>query len=754
MPATSWILLCIIIGSTAGAADSPIVVIAATCAIVVACARLRKVGTLAVVTASILALAAAARATADRWRDAHCRATIIRSHATEFVTDFDLQPGDAGPALLRTRTDNCEVTGFARARMPLTGGRWYRTTAPAEPGARSVSITVTSATRLDATSLRPSWRAAGVRRVDSIFTIDAPMARALLLADMHLIAPDMRQRWARAGLVHLLSVSGVHVAIIAAALLMLGNAARLTQRNATLLALGMTAVYVIILGLPPPAVRAGVMFGSLLIAKLRQRPASEWSVLTLGALLPTLVNSAAPLDLGWQLSVLGVVALAASGRLTRTLGWRGGGWAHALRRELATSVVASAASAPLIAWYFGTISVIAPLANIVAAPLVTLLQPTLFLALVCAPVLPLARFIAGAAHPALALLDGVARTAATPEWAAVSVAPTLAQALLGGGVSLGLLAAMVTRTPATALLLAALAGTSLVWIDLLPGRGSGLLELHLLDVGQGDAIAVRTPHGHWVVVDAGGGAPGADQGRRVVLPYVRQRGGPVDAFVLSHPHLDHVGGAPALIGATHPAQYFDGAYAGGTDAYRASLESAAVHRVHWQRIHPGDTSRIDGVLFRFLAPDSAWTASLHDANLASTILRIEFGTVAMLLVGDAERPEEDWLLAHTDPALLRADVLKVGHHGSRTSSGAAFLDAVAPDLALVSVGRGNSYGLPSPDVVQEYARRRIPLLRTDVVGTTVVRTDGRTISVSTAARQWTLPSRDSSPRSAPASSFP
>jgi competence protein ComEC len=276
----------------------------------------------------------------------------------------------------------------------------------------------------------------------------------------------------------------------------------------------------------------------------------------------------------------------------------------------------------------------------------------------------------------------------------------------------------------------------------------------MLDVGQGDAIALRTPHGRWIVVDAGGGAPGVDQGRRTVIPYLRRLGGTVEAFVLSHPHLDHVGGAPALIGALRPRRYFDGAFAGATEAYRASLESATVHGVAWSRVHPGDIADIDGVRLRFLAPDSTWTAGLTDANLASTVLRVEYGTVAMLLVGDAEREEEEWLLEHVAPRLLRADVLKVGHHGSRTSSTPAFLDAVAPRLALVSVGRGNTYGHPSPQVVAEFAQREVPLLRTDVAGTSVIRTDGTRVTVTTAARHWSLTSSEFAAPSAAASSAP
>ncbi|MES3034028.1 MAG: DNA internalization-related competence protein ComEC/Rec2 [Gemmatimonadota bacterium] len=754
MPTTSWILLAFILGSAAGAAGERVVSLVVGGACLLIATRLRRAGRLVMVAAPLLAVAAAGRATAERWHDAHCRSVIVRSPTVELVADFDLHPGDAGPALLRDARRECAQAALVRARTALRGGQWYRTGSRAEPGTRGLQLTVRVATPIAERALRPALRAAGVRRVDSIFTVDVAMARALLLADMHLIAPEMRRRWARSGLVHLLSVSGVHVAIIASALLLLGTTLRLSQRQATIVALLVTAGYVVILGLPPPAVRAAVMFGSVLLAKLRQRPASEWSVLLIGATLPVLVDPAAPLDLGWQLSVLGVAALAASGRLVRRLHWHGGGRVQVVRREFVASVVASVASAPILAWYFGTVSLVAPFANLLAAPLVTVLQPTLFLALLCAPCPALARFVADAAHPVLVLLDGIAEQAARPSWAAMELAPALTEALLSGAVVLALLVAMIQRDVALPVLVAAGCGVLLTWHAVLPSRGSGMMELHMLDVGQGDALAVRTPRGGWVVIDAGGGAPGLDRGKRTVLPHIRRLGGPVHAFILSHPHLDHVGGAPAVIGAMRPARYLDGAFAGGTESYRASLESAAVHRVSWSRVHPGDTVQLEGVTFRFLAPDSGWTATLRDANLASTVVRVEFGRTAMLLTGDAELAEESWLLGNVPPEWLRADVLKVGHHGSRTSSGPAFLDAVQPALALVSVGRGNSYGHPSPDVLQALALRQITVVRTDLAGTIVVRSDGHAITVSTAARQWLLPSPDSATGSALPSSSP
>jgi competence protein ComEC len=213
--------------------------------------------------------------------------------------------------------------------------------------------------------------------------------------------------------------------------------------------------------------------------------------------------------------------------------------------------------------------------------------------------------------------------------------------------------------------------------------------------------------------------------------------------VLSHPHTDHVGGAPSILSALHPALYVDAGFPGGASAYRTSLDVAHARHVRWLRAHPGDSLVVDGVAITFLAPDSAWTASLNDPNLASVVSLVRVGEVRMLLMGDAERPEENWLLAH-DSAALRADILKVGHHGSKTSSSEAFLDAVNPRLALVSVGAGNMYHLPTPAVMRALAARGAQVLRTDHVGTIVVRTDGHRIAVEAAGETWEL-SRVSAP---------
>jgi competence protein ComEC len=264
----------------------------------------------------------------------------------------------------------------------------------------------------------------------------------------------------------------------------------------------------------------------------------------------------------------------------------------------------------------------------------------------------------------------------------------------------------------------------------------------MLDVGQGDAIAMRTRAGHWILVDAGRSWLGGDAGKATVVPYIAHRGGSVALFVLSHPHADHVGGAASMFASLRPARFLDPGYVGTSSPYLAALAEAKRDRIPWQRVRPGDSLVVDEVVLTALAPDSTWAATLADANLASTVMVARIGHVRVLLTGDAEGPEEDWLLER-DPRALEADVLKVAHHGSSTSTTPDFLAAVHPRLALVSVGAHNSYGHPDADVVQRLHAAGAQVLRTDRAGTIVVRTDGDVIEVEARDERWTIPHRRS-----------
>jgi competence protein ComEC len=676
-------------------------------------------------------------AVAEGARERSCAVTLGARHSWTLVIERPVSEGDVARGVLSA--DGCH----RRATVFVASGRG----APGEVlelsgralvQDRAVLVQDGRFRTVGAEGVLARARARAAVRIDRLFAADAPIVRALVIGDMGAIDAAQRDRYADAGLVHMLSVSGLHVGIIALALELLGAALRLPRAPTRVVSLALLVVYVTGIGAPPPAVRAAVMLGVLQASRLRQRPTNRWAILALGAAVPLVVPRTV-LDLGWQLSVAGTAALISGGLLARRVvprGWRG------VRRTIASgaiiSVVATVTTAPLVAWSIGRVALVGPLTNLLADPIMGVLQPVLFLAL-CVPVAPLETLCADAAHVLIAAFDWIARAGAAIPGGAPTFVPSTGSAILAGVAATAALVACATTRPVRAILTCSAALAALGLRPLLRG-GRPATELHVLDVGQGDAIALRTRANRWILVDAGRSWLGGDAGRSTVVPYIAHRGGELALFVLSHPHADHVGGAASVFAALRPKRFLDPGYVGTTPSYLAALSEAGRDRIPWQRVHPGDSIRVDEVTLTALAPDSAWAASLTDANLASTVLVVRVGRIRFLFTGDAEAEEEEWLLAR-DPAALAADVLKVGHHGSRTSTTPRFLGAVRPRLALVSVGAHNTYGHPSPEVMQALRDSGVQVLRTDRAGTIVVSTDGRHLAVEARDERWSIPAR-------------
>jgi competence protein ComEC len=585
-----------------------------------------------------------------------------------------------------------------------------------------------------------TWRAWTGARIDALYATDAALARALLLADADDIDREVRDRYADAGIIHMLSVSGLHVGIIAGAVRTMAMAARVGVMPADLVSLGVTIAFVCFIGAPPPAVRSAVMLVLVVAARARQRPTAPWGIWAASCALP-LLEPRVVLDLGWQLSVTGMAGLLGSGGVARRVAGRLEGWRRTVVNSMVATTVASATTAPLIAWVFGRVSVAAVVTNVAAAPLFDVAQPLLFASLVALPLEPAARLLAESARAALALIDLVAQAGAALPFAVLRAEPDAATAAMLGVAATAGLVALVGRWWRRPLLVA-LGAVALAtwWPALRPGPGR--LEVHMIDVGQGDALAVRTPRGRWLLVDAGGGWRGGDAAASIVWPYLRRFGGDVVYLTMSHPHLDHIGGVATLIERAAPDTVWDGAYVSGSAVYQEVLDAVRRSGRAWRRVAAGDRIVIDAVDVTVLAPDSAWMDGLDDPNEASVVLRIAYGDVRVLLTGDAEAGEERWLVERYGDAGLRADVLKVAHHGSSTSSTPAFLDAVRPRVALVSVGVGNSYRHPSQEVLQALDARGVHLLRTDDDGTIVVSTDGHELEVEANGERWRgLPAR-------------
>jgi competence protein ComEC len=580
------------------------------------------------------------------------------------------------------------------------------------------------------------WRAHTGRTIDEIYGAQAPLARALLIADEHDIAPEVRRQFADAGIIHMLSVSGLHVGILAEAVALAALLLGAGVRRAELAAVVVTACFVLFVGAPAPAVRAGAMYAAVVAARRLQRPTSPWALLALGAAVP-LLDPRAVLEVGYQLSSVGMAGLVASGALLRRLSFpKAPAWTLRAMREMLATVVASAVTAPIVAWHFGRVSLAAPVTNLAAAPLFGLAQPALFVSLLCFPVRPVARFVAGGTGVLLAAISRVAAWGASVPGAALDVMPSAFTAALMAVAAGALIATCAARRWARPALAGIGAVATALWWPLVAPSGTRL-EVHMIDVGQGDAIALRTPVGRWIVVDAGDAWRNGDAGARIVAPYLRRRGGDVAALVLTHPHSDHIGGAASLLRLTSVAAVYDGGVVYSSEVYDSLLSSTRAAHVAWRLARTGDTLTIDGVHLRILGPDSITAARARDPNEASVVVMAEYRGARVLLTGDAERDEESRILDRFGDE-IRADVLKVGHHGSITSSTPPFLDAVHPRVALVSVGADNGYGHPSAQVMHELQRRQVELLRTDQDGTVVVSTDGITLRIRTDEASWEL----------------
>ena len=720
-----------------GGALFPAVVVAALGAAIATWRR-----SLEVVSLAGLAAAGSVTGWSVARADARCAAALeTRGYATVRLRE-DARPGASARGF--ALGTGCRVA----IRIRVTAG-----TAPAGATVHARGVTRREGPRVTMRDARlrverepgilARWRTRAGVTIDSLYGRQAPLARALVIADERDISPDVRRQFADAGIIHMLSVSGLHVAVLAEGVvlvLMIGGA---STRRAELAATFTIGAFVLFVGAPSPAVRSAAMYTALVISRRLQRPTSPWALLALGAALP-LIQPRVVNDIGYHLSVAGMAGLIASGKLARRLPLdRLPTWGRRVARETVATVVASAVTAPIVAWHFGRVSLAAPLTNLAAAPFFGLAQPVLFLSLALAPLRAVAALLADGTRVLLAGIEKVGAIGAQIPFSALDVQPGAITALLLAVASASLLAACASRYWGRPALASGVAIGVALWWPVVRPPGSRL-ELHMIDVGQGDAIALRTPRWRWILVDAGDQWRDGDVGERIVVPYLRRRGGEIAAFILSHPHADHIGGAASVIRKLPVAFLWDGAYPQASSVYEGVLDAARERGVAWRTARVNGAFEIDGVRLTVLSPDSAEIAAAPDANAASVVVMAEYRGVRILLTGDAERDVEVRLARRMGRA-LHADVLKVGHHGSGTSTTPALLDAVQPRLALVSVGVGNRYGHPNPEVLAALQARGAHVLRTDDDGSIVVSIDGSdALRVATDESRWTL--RRSRPR--------
>ncbi len=574
-----------------------------------------------------------------------------------------------------------------------------------------------------------------------------PLAAALTLRAEGALPPEVRREFARAGLAHILAISGLHVAILAGAVMLVLRALRCPPGRARLAGTLAAFGYVWLLGVPAPALRAALMLALWCWAQLRQRPPVRGAVLAAALLAILAFDPWTVFEAGLWLSFAGVMGCAVAARAFGRAVRESGGSARWLRLLAPAAVSAGAvlATTPVQLAGFGTASPVAVVSNLVAIPLTTLLVPALALALGLAS-LPVPAAASAAAIPAAAsaplldLLEHLAGAAAGLEWGTITPDDPLPAAALSLVLAVWILRPLPRARPVRDVLAArallALASVMVFrgWGPLLQWHGGadggGRLALHFLAVGQGDAAAIRTPHGSWIVIDAGVRAAGMDQGARKVVPFLRRQGARRLAVVVaSHGDADHLGGLPAVLEALPTDIALEPGIALGRPLYVKWLSDVAKDHGRWHPARAGDRIEVDGVRLRVWHPDSATIAGGWAVNENAVVLTVEYGAFRAVFGGDAGLPME----ALRAVQIGRVTVLKVGHHGSPGASGPAWLAALQPSVCVIEVGR-NNYGHPDAGVVRRLGEAGCGVYRTDRDGDVDVTTDGRLVRVRATGR--------------------
>lgn len=569
-------------------------------------------------------------------------------------------------------------------------------------------------------------------RIVRLYGERAGLVSALVLARREGLEREERDAFARAGVAHLLAISGFHVGVVAGLLYalatgLLRGGSRGRARAALAAALGSWA-YVGLLGFPDAASRAALILTLVAVARLRGRPAARWAPLAAALLLLLALDPSRLGSVGFQLSFLGAAGLVAARAplATRLRRLGRGRLPEGLVGGVAAGAAATAATLPAVAWHFEAVSLVGIPATLLASPLVALALPGALGSLALDPVLPgAAVFLAGGVDLLLGLLEEGTAWVGGRSWASAWIPREwTALALTGGGAG-WLLArrrgsGAVSRRTAT---LAAAGALVVGWPLLLGVAGRSTLEIRFLDVGQGDAVALRTPGGSWLLVDAG--PPWTGRGPGPVVDALRGRGvGRLEALVLTHPDADHIGQAVRVLSALSVATVLDPGVPVGKPGYVELLEEASARGVPWRPARAPLRWEVDGVALEVLHPvDTIAPApgEVVDANDHSVVLLVRWGDFEALLTGDAPAAVERAVSSSLPEGGV--EVLKVAHHGSDTSTDSLLLARARPELAVVSVGRGNRYGHPSPRVLGRLEGFGVPVRRTDRRGT--VRVEAR-----------------------------
>ncbi|MBO4400495.1 MAG: DNA internalization-related competence protein ComEC/Rec2 [Selenomonadaceae bacterium] len=538
---------------------------------------------------------------------------------------------------------------------------------------------------------------------------DAAAIFAMLFGGYAGLNEELVEDFATTGIIHILSVSGSHMSLLAAATAAFCLLLKFPRWATVALGFFVIGTYTLLSGMLPQVIRSACMGALVFLGTALQKEAIGARMLAFTALGMLLYSPLLIFDISFQLSYSSTAGLMYLAKDLRRKMLELPNW---FTMPAAMTLAAQIASLPVVIWYFNRISLSSVLANVFVMPLLEfVIVGGLLGGLVALVLPPLGKiFFVG---EALIFSTGAElnHLFARLPMSAVQV-PTL-------GIAAGAIyyLALIFRRAEILLLLILVLALNFF-------KSGGELEVNFVDVGQGDCAVVLTPHRKCLIFDTGGVREKTfDVGGRVVVPYLwHENIRAVDTIFLTHVHEDHSGGAGSIIKKMPVREIIT--------ANEPKSEYAAVFGIAQEKLdnlragHTGEVFEIDGVEVKIL-----YAPSVGTGNEISNVYQIRYGGVSFLITGDLVKEiEADMLRQHID---VSSTVLKTAHHGSATSSSEEFLRAVQPKVAVICVGYGNSFGHPRAEILDRLEKAGAKIYRTDIDGLIKFRTDGRKLTVST-----------------------
>ncbi len=545
---------------------------------------------------------------------------------------------------------------------------------------------------------------------------------------------DMKETYRKAGTIHLLVASGLHLSILIGCVMAIFRFLNMPLKTGALTATVFGLIYAVMAGLGASIVRAFIMSGLTLLALVLEREKDALNSLSLAALILLIVDPRNLFEIGFQLSFAATAGLLFVAPVFEE------GMKGKLPRYLLVPISVSLApfllTMPIIAYHFSQVSLVAVLTNALIISWVGYAVILGFASVILGAIfLPLAMIFSGALFFMLKALNFVVCGLGGLPFACIYIKPPSLPMVFGyylglAGVIYFMKNKATLKFDRNKLALVCLVFLSIfVWHSATSGMGGlpgKILEVTVIDVGQGDSILIETPSGKKVLID--GGEEYA--GKKIVVPFLRRKGvNRLDMVILTHPHSDHVGGLPEVLKAFKVESVLDAGIPHTSSYYKNFLKLIEENKIKYKVARIGDILDFqDGVKSSIYAPSEPLLEGTNsDLNNNSIVMRLTYGEFSILLTGDMEREGEERLLKRG--VYLKSNILKAGHHGSNTSSSRDFLARVKPKVAVISVGVDNKFGHPGRKTLERLKQAKIQVLRTDKDGAIVIRTNGKKYTI-------------------------